>query len=108
MPTSQVIEPSPTTRVLSRKTSITETSCVQLSSSSFEKYEYYSDEEVDFGDKPALPDTSKFSHISEKKIQGYVTTMVSPTAEIATTEGIFFVLLCCFSIRLGTSANISF
>ena len=36
MPTSRVVEPSPTTRVLSRKAPITETSWVRLSSSSSE------------------------------------------------------------------------
>jgi len=83
MPTSWVIEPSPTTRVLSDKASITETSCVELSSSSSEEHGYYSSEKVDFGDEPALPDTSKFSHISKEEIQGYVPVMVSPIARIA-------------------------
>jgi len=63
MPTSRVIDPSPTTGVLSGKVSIAETSCVELSSSSFEEHGYYSSEEVDFGDELALPGTSKFSHI---------------------------------------------
>ena len=67
IPTLRVIEPSPTTGVLNGKVLITETSCVELSSSSFEEHGYYSSEEVDFGDEPALPDTSKFSHISEEK-----------------------------------------
>ena len=70
MPPSQVVDPSPTTGVLSSKVSIAETSCVKLSSSSSEEHGYYSGEEVDFGDEPALPDTSKFSHISEEEIQG--------------------------------------
>ena len=74
--TLRVIEPSPTTGVLSGKVSITETSCVELSSSSSEEHGYYSGKEVDFGDEPALPDTSKFSHISEEEIQGYVPMMV--------------------------------
>jgi len=108
MPTSRVAEPSPTTGVFSGKASIAETSCVELSSSSSEEHEYYSDEEVDFGDEPALPDTSKFSHISEEEIQGYVPAMVLPIAEIAATEGISFVLLNWFSIKLGMSSNISF
>ena len=68
MPTSRVVEPNPTTGVLSGKASIAETSCVQLSSSSPEEHEYYSGEEVDFDDEPALPNTSKFSHISEEEI----------------------------------------
>ena len=91
MPTSRVIDPSPTTGVLGGKASIAETSCVELSSSSSKEHGYYSGEEVNFGAEPALPNTSKFSHISEEEIQGPVT--VSPIARIAATEGIFFVLL---------------
>jgi len=79
MPISRVIEPSPTTGVLSGKAPITETSWVQLSSSSFEEHEYYSGEEVDFGDESALPDTSKFSHILEEEMQMYVPAMVPPS-----------------------------
>ena len=96
MPTSWVIEPSPTTEVFSGKASIAETSCVQLSSSSSEEHECYFGEEVDFSDEPALPDTSKFSHISEEEIQGYVPGMVLLTIEIVTTEGIFFILFSWF------------
>ena len=106
MPTSRVVEPSPTTEVLSGKAPITETSWVRLSSSSSEEYEYYSGEEIDFSDEFALPDTGKFSHISEEEMQGDVPVMVSPTGEIATVEGIS--LYNCFSIRLGTSSNIPF
>ena len=106
--TSRVIEPSPTTGVLSGKVSIAETSCVELSSSSSEEHGYYSGEEVDFGDKPTLPDTSKFSHISEEEIQGYDPVTASLIAMIATTEGIFFVFLNRFPIKLGMSFNISF
>ena len=68
MPTSRVVEPSPTTEALSGKAPITEASWVQLSSSSSEEHEYYFGKEVDFGDEPALPDMSKFSHISEEEI----------------------------------------
>ena len=68
---SRIIDPSPTTGVLSGKVSIAETSCVELSSSSSEEHGYYSDEEVNFGDEPTLPDMSKFSHISKEDIQGY-------------------------------------
>jgi len=68
MPTLRVIEPSSTTGVFSGKASIAETSCVELSSSSSEEHGYYSGEDVDFGDELALPDTSKFSHISEEEI----------------------------------------
>ena len=72
MPASRIIDPSPTTGVFSSKVSITVTSRVELSSSSSEEHRYYSGEEVNFGDELALPDTSKFSHISEEEIQGYI------------------------------------
>ena len=78
MPTSRIVEPSPTTGVLSGKAPITEPSWVQVSSSSSEDHGY-SGEEVDFGDKSALPDTSKFSHISEKEMQVYVPAVVPPS-----------------------------
>jgi len=108
IPTSRVVEPSPTIGVLSGKASTTKTSWVQLSSSSSEQHEYYSGEEVDVGDKLALPDTSKFSHISEEEMQRYVPAMVLPTGEITTAEGIYFILHNCFSIRLKKYFNISF
>ena len=88
MPTSRVVEPSPTTGVLSGKDPIIETSWIQLLSSSSDEHEYYSGREVNFGDEPALPDTSKFSYISEEEMQVYVPAMVPPSGEIATTEGI--------------------
>ena len=65
MPTYRVMELSPTIGILSGKAPITETSWVQLLSSSFEEHAYYSDKEVDFDDEPTLSDTSKFSHVSE-------------------------------------------
>ena len=68
MPTSWVVEPSPTIGVLSGKAPSTETSWVLLLSSSSDKHGYYSSEEADFGDEPALPDMSKFSHISKEEI----------------------------------------
>ena len=101
MPAFRVMEPSPTTGVLSGKAPITETSSVQMSSSSSEEHGYYSGEEVDFSDEPTLPNTSKFSHISEEEMQVYVPALVRPSGEVATTEGISFILLNCFSIRLG-------
>ena len=82
------MKPSPTTRVLSSKTPITEASLVQVSSSSSEEHNDYSGDEVDFGDEPALPDTSKFSHISEEEMQLDVPVMVPPSGEVTTTEGI--------------------
>ena len=108
MPTSRVVEPSPTTKILSGRAPITETSWVQLSSSSSEEHEYYSGEEVDFGDELTLPDTSKFSHVSDEEMQVYVPVMVPPTEEIATAEGISSILLNCFSVRLGKCFNVSF
>ena len=90
------MEPSPTTGILSGKAPITKTSWVQLSSSSSEDHEYYSGEEVDFGDEPTIPDTSKFSHISEEEMQVYIPVMVPPSGEIATTEGISSILLNYF------------
>ena len=90
MPSSRVVDPSPTTGVLGGKVSIAETSCVELSSSSSGEHEYYSGDEVDFGDEPALPDPSKFSHISEEEIQPVT---VSPIATIAAAEGTLVVFL---------------
>jgi len=60
MPTSRVVEPNPTTGVLSGKAPATETPWVQVSSSLSEEHDYYSGEEVDFGDEPAHLDASKF------------------------------------------------
>ena len=79
-----------------------------MSSSSSEEHEYYSGEKADIGDEPALPDTSKFSHISEEELQVYVPAIVPPTGEIATAEGISSILLNCFSISLRKYFNISF
>ena len=98
----------PTTRVLGDKVSIAETSCVELSSSSSEKHGYYSGEEVNLGDEPALPGTSKFSHVSEEEIRGCDPVTVSSIAMIAATEGIFFVFLKRLFIKLGKSSGISF
>ena len=106
--TLRVIEPNPTTRVFSGKVSIAETSCVELSSSSSEEHGYYSGEEVNFGDEPALLDTSKFSHITEEEIQGYDPVTALPIAMIAATKGTFFALLNWFPFKLGTRSNIIF
>ena len=53
-----------------------------MSSSSSEEHDYYSSEEVDFSDEPALPDTSKFSYISEEELQAYIPAMVLPSGEV--------------------------
>ena len=63
------MDPSPTTGVFGGKAPIAEASRVELSSSSFEEG-YGSGDEVDFGDEPAPPYPSKFSHISEEEIYG--------------------------------------
>ena len=71
-----------------------------MSSSSSEEHNYYSGDEVDFGDEPALPDTSKFSYISEEEMQMYISAMVLPSGEITTTEGISSFILNYFPIEL--------
>ena len=87
-------------KVLSGKSSVTEASLVQVSSSSSEEHNDYSGDEVDFGDEPALPDTSKFSHISEEEMQVYVPAMVSPSGEVTTTEDISSFPLNYYPIEL--------
>ena len=67
-----------------------------MSSSSSEEHDYYLGEEVDFGDKPALPDTNKFSHISNEEMQAYVFATVPPSGEVTTAEGISSILLNYF------------
>jgi len=54
MPTSRVVVPSPTKGVLSGKAPIAEASLVQVSSSSSKEHNYYSGDEVDFGDEPVF------------------------------------------------------
>ena len=108
VPTSWIVEPSPTTGVLSGKAPITEPSWVQVSSLSSEEHDYYSGEEVDFGDKPALPDISKFSHISEEEMQAYIPAMIPPSGEVTIAEGISSILIDYFSIELGRCFNPSF
>jgi len=108
VPTSRVVKPSPTTRVLRGKAQITEASLVQVLSSSSEEHSYYSGDEVDFGDEPTLPDTSKFSHISEEEMQTYVPAMVLPSVEVTTTEGIPSIPLNYFPVELGRCFNTLF
>ena len=71
-----------------------------MSSSSFEEHDYYLGEEVDFGDEPALPDTSKFSYISEEEMQAYVPAMIPPSGEVIIAEGISSILFNYFSTRV--------
>ena len=105
MPTSRIVEPNPTTGVLSGKAPISETSWVHVSSSSSKEHDYYSGEEVDFGDEPVLPNTSKFSHISEEEMQAYFSAMVLPSGEVATSEGISSIPFNYFSIELERCFN---
>jgi len=108
MPTSRIVEPSPTTRVFCGKAPITERSWVQVSSSSSEEHDYYSSEKVDFGDELALHDTDKFSHISEEEMQAYVPAMVPSSGEVTTSEGISSIFLNISPIELGRYFNPSF
>ena len=108
MPTSRVVDPSPTTRVLSSKVLIAEPACVELSSSSSKKHGYYSGKEVNFCDEPASPDTSKFSHISEEEIQGCDPVTASPIAIITATEGTFLIFLNRLLLKLGKGSDIYF
>jgi len=80
---------------------------VQVSSSSSEEHSDYSGDKVDFGDQPALPDTSKFSYISEEGMQVYVPATVPPSGEVTTTEGIFSIPLNYFPIELDKCFNVS-
>ena len=73
---------------------------VQVSSSSSEEHGDYSGDEVDFGDEPVLSDASKFSHISEEEMQVDVLTMVPPSGEVTTTEGISSFPLNYYPIEL--------
>ena len=89
----RAVDPSPTTGVFGGKAPIAEASRVELSSSSSKEEEYDSGDEVDFGDEPALPDSSKFSHISEEEMHGCDPVVVSPMATIAAAEGTLAILL---------------
>ena len=62
-------DPSPTTGVFKGKAPVTEASHAELSTSSSAEESDFEDE-VNYGDEPAPPDPSKFSHISEEEIHG--------------------------------------
>ena len=70
------------------KAPATEASRVELSSSLSAEGSDFEDE-VDYGDEPALPDPSKFSHISEEEIYGGEPLTASPLA-IIPAEGTLF------------------
>ena len=91
IPSPRAVDPSPTTGVFGGKALIAEASRVELSSSSSEE-EYDSGDEVDFGDEPALPDPSKFSHISEEEMHGHDPVRVSPVTTIVAAEGTLIIL----------------
>ena len=90
IPSPRVVDPSPTTGVFGGKAPVAEVSHVALSSSSSEEEEYDSGDEVDFGDEPAPPDPSKFSHISEEEIYGCEPVTGSPQTATAPAEGTLF------------------
>ena len=82
------MEPSPPTGIFNGKVPVTKASLVQVSSLSSEEHSAYLREKVDFRDEPALPDTSKFSHISEKERQVNVPAMVPSSREISISENL--------------------
>ena len=84
----RAVDPSPTTGVIGGKAPAAEVSRVALSSSSLSGESDFEDE-VDYGDEPALPDPSKFSHISEEEIYGGEPSTVSQPA-IIPAEGTLF------------------
>ena len=84
----RAVDPSPTTGVIGGKAPAAEVSRVALSSSSLSGESDFEDE-VDYGDEPALPDPSKFSHISEEEIYGGEPSTVSQLA-IIPAEGTLF------------------
>ena len=94
--------------MFSGKALITKAPLVQESSSLSEEHSYYSGDEVDFGDKLALPETSKFSHISKEEMQVYIPAMVPPSGEVTTTEGISSIPLNYFPLEFGKCFNTSF
>ena len=77
----RAVDPSPTTGVIGDKAPAAEVSCEALSSSSLSGESDFEDK-VDYGDEPAPPDPSKFSHISEEEIYGGEPSTVSPLAII--------------------------
>jgi len=100
MHTFWVVEPSPTTGVLSGKAQVIKASLVQVSSLLSEEHSDYSGDKVDFSDEPALPDTNKFSHILEEEILVDVPVMILPSREIAATEGISSISINYYPIEL--------
>ena len=98
IPSPQVVDPSPTTGVFGGKAPVAEASRVELSSSLSEEDEYDSGDEVDFGDVPAFPDPSKFSHISEEEIYGCDPVTVSPIATIAAVSYTHLTLPTIYSV----------
>ena len=79
-----------------------------MSSSSSEERNDYSGDEVDFDDEPALPETSKFSHILKEEMQVDVPVMVPLSGEITATEGISSILLNYYPKELDKCFNTTF
>ena len=84
----RAVDPSPTTGVIGGKAPVAELPRVALSSSSLSGESDFEDE-TDYGDEPALPDQSKFFHISEEEIHGCEPATTSPPA-VAPAEGTLF------------------
>ena len=82
---ARTVDPSPTTGVFGGKAPVAEVPRVELSSSLSEE-EIDFEDEVDFGDEPAPPDPSKFSHISEEEIYGCEPLTTSPLAAVIPAE----------------------
>jgi len=74
--------------LISGKVPITEVPLIQVLSSSFEEHVDYSGDELDFGDEPTPPDTSKFSHILEGEMRVDVPEISLPLEGTATVKGI--------------------
>ena len=85
---ARTVDPNPTTGVFGGKAPVAEVPRVELSSSSSSSSEEEIDfeDEVDFGDEPAPPDPSKFSHISEEEIYGCEPVTASPPAAVIPAE----------------------
>jgi len=75
--------------VIGGKAPLAEVSHVDLSSSLSETESDFEDE-IDFGDEPAPPYPSKFSHISEEEIHGCEPLTAPSPAAVTPAEGTLF------------------
>ena len=94
----RAVDPSPTTGVIGGKAPVAELPHVALSSSSSSGASAFEDE-LDYGDEPALPDQSKFFHISEEEIYEGEPSTVSPLA-IIPAEGTLSIFRPNFSLHI--------